>query len=31
MLSSNLRRERAHRFYDKLGFTQHGLSFEVAL
>jgi GNAT superfamily N-acetyltransferase len=31
MLSSNLRRERAHRFYDKLGFTQHGLSFEVSL
>lgn len=31
MLSSNLSRERAHRFYEKLGFTQHGLSFEVAV
>jgi len=31
MLSSNLNRERAHRFYEKLGFTQHGLSFEVAV
>jgi GNAT superfamily N-acetyltransferase len=30
-LSSNLKRERAHRFYEKLGFTQHGVSFEVAL
>ena len=31
MLSSNLARERAHRFYEKLGFTQHGVSFEVAV
>jgi len=31
MLSSNLKRERAHRFYEKLGFTQHGVSFEVGL
>jgi GNAT superfamily N-acetyltransferase len=31
MLSSNLRRDRAHRFYKKLGFVQHGVSFEVAL
>ena len=31
MLSSNLARERAHRFYEKLGFTQHGVSFEVGL
>lgn len=30
-LSSNLSRERAHRFYEKLGFTQHGLSFQVTL
>ena len=29
-LSSNLRRERAHDFYDGLGFTQHGYSFRVA-
>ena len=31
MLSSNLARERAHRFYEKLGFIQHGVSFEVAV
>jgi GNAT superfamily N-acetyltransferase len=30
-LSSNLARRRAHRFYEKLGFAQHGLSFAVAL
>lgn len=30
MLSSNLRREDAHRFYDALGFTRHGYSFLVA-
>ncbi|MES2425162.1 MAG: GNAT family N-acetyltransferase [Pseudomonadota bacterium] len=28
-LSSNLKRERAHQFYESLGFTQHGLSFVV--
>ena len=28
-LSSNLRREAAHRFYERLGFAQHGLSFSV--
>jgi GNAT superfamily N-acetyltransferase len=26
-LSSNLRREDAHRFYDSLGFERHGFSF----
>jgi GNAT superfamily N-acetyltransferase len=30
-LSSNLRREAAHRFYEALGFAQHGLSFSVEL
>jgi GNAT superfamily N-acetyltransferase len=29
-LSSNLRRERAHAFYDGLGFERHGYSFRVA-
>jgi GNAT superfamily N-acetyltransferase len=29
-LSSNLRRERAHAFYDRLGFERHGYSFRVA-
>lgn len=29
-LSSNLRRSRAHAFYEKLGFARHGYSFEVA-
>jgi ribosomal protein S18 acetylase RimI-like enzyme len=28
-LSSNLARERAHRFYDSLGFERHGYSFQV--
>lgn len=28
-LSSNLRREAAHRFYESLGFTRHGYSFRV--
>lgn len=27
MLSSNLKREDAHRFYDALGFERHGYSF----
>jgi GNAT superfamily N-acetyltransferase len=31
MLSSNLSRERAHKFYDDLGFTRHGYSFIVNL
>jgi GNAT superfamily N-acetyltransferase len=30
-LSSNLKRERAHAFYDKLGFERHGYSFRVRL
>lgn len=29
MLSSNLRRERTHRFYESLGFRQHGWSFSL--
>ena len=29
VLSSNVRREAAHRFYEDLGFVQHGLSFSV--
>ncbi len=29
-LSSNLRREDAHRFYDNLGFERHGYSFRVS-
>ncbi len=31
MLSSNVRRERAHAFYDSLGFKRHGFSFYVEL
>ena len=31
MLSSNLQREDAHRFYDRLGFERHGYSFVVEL
>ena len=30
-LSSNLKRTDAHRFYDSLGFTRHGYSFEMEL
>lgn len=30
-LSSNLQREEAHRFYERLGFTKHGYSFMVDL
>src|SRR5450759_2631684 len=30
-LSSNLRREDAHRFYDSLGFERHGFSFVTRL
>ena len=29
-LSSNLKRERAHAFYDGLGFERHGYSFRIA-
>jgi GNAT superfamily N-acetyltransferase len=29
VLSSNLRREQAHRFYENLGFERHGYSFRV--
>jgi GNAT superfamily N-acetyltransferase len=31
VLSSNARRERAHAFYESLGFTRHGYSFRVDL
>jgi GNAT superfamily N-acetyltransferase len=31
MLSSYLKRERAHRFYENLGFERHGYSFIVKL
>ncbi|MEM9503464.1 MAG: GNAT family N-acetyltransferase [Cyanobacteria bacterium P01_E01_bin.43] len=31
VLSSNQRRDRAHAFYESLGFTRHGYSFCVAL
>jgi len=30
-LSSNLNREEAHRFYERLGFKKHGYSFSVEL
>jgi len=30
-LSSNLKREGAHQFYDSLGFTRHGYSFQMDL
>jgi GNAT superfamily N-acetyltransferase len=30
-LSSNLKRERAHKFYDSIGFERHGYSFRVEL
>ena len=29
VLSSNLRREQAHRFYESIGFERHGYSFRV--
>ena len=29
-LSSNLKREAAHRFYENLGFERHGYSFQVS-
>ena len=31
MLSSNIKRELAHQFYEKLGFKKHGYSFAVKL
>jgi ribosomal protein S18 acetylase RimI-like enzyme len=31
VLSSNLKREDAHRFYDALGFERHGYSFLIRL
>jgi GNAT superfamily N-acetyltransferase len=31
MLSSNIKRTRAHAFYDSLGFERHGISFRVDL
>jgi GNAT superfamily N-acetyltransferase len=31
MLSSNLKREAAHKFYESLGFQRHGYSFQVLL
>lgn len=30
-LNSDLRRQDAHRFYEKLGFRQHGISFNLSL
>ncbi len=29
MLSSNIKRQRAHRFYESLGFERHGYSFRI--
>jgi GNAT superfamily N-acetyltransferase len=31
MLSSNLKRVAAHRFYENIGFAQHGISFAIPL
>ena len=31
MLSSNAKRERAHAFYEALGFARHGYSFRIDL
>ena len=31
MLSSNAKRERAHAFYEQLGFARHGYSFRIEL
>lgn len=30
-LSSNLKRKSAHRFYEQLGFEQHGISFDIPI
>jgi predicted GNAT family acetyltransferase len=29
MLSSNIKRDLAHQFYEKLGFKKHGYSFTI--
>jgi GNAT superfamily N-acetyltransferase len=31
VLSSNIKREKAHEFYEKLGFIKHGYSFTIEL
>jgi GNAT superfamily N-acetyltransferase len=31
VLSSNLKRERSHAFYESLGFERHGYSYRVLL
>jgi GNAT superfamily N-acetyltransferase len=31
ILSSNLKRRDAHRFYEQLGFRQHGISYGMQL
>jgi GNAT superfamily N-acetyltransferase len=31
MLSSNLKRDRAHKFYEELGLERHGYSFQILL
>ena len=31
ILSSNFKRENAHKFYESLGFKQHGISFAIDL
>ena len=31
VLSSNAKRERAHSFYESLGFERHGFSFRIML
>ena len=31
VLSSNAKRERAHAFYERLGFERHGYSFRLTL
>lgn len=30
-LSANLRREAAHKFYESLGFTRHGYSYQIEI
>jgi GNAT superfamily N-acetyltransferase len=31
VLSSNQKRERAHTFYESLGFVRHGYSFQIEM
>jgi len=31
VLSSNQKRERAHAFYESLGFQRHGFSFSIEI